>query len=63
MNSMKLLRHKLTGIAGFYPAHFADFDYFEEVVDLEEPCTDCVAIDVVETKKKRTKKEDDNDSK
>ena len=55
MNDMKLLRHKLTGIAGFYPAHFADFDYFEEVVDLEEPCIDCVVLGL-------ELEEDDNDS-
>lgn len=34
---MKLLRHKITGNEGMYPAHFAEFDYFEEVVSLEEP--------------------------
>ena len=37
---MILLKHKLTGVSGFYPEHFADFDYFEVVT--EEPCTDCL---------------------
>ncbi len=43
---MILLRHKLTGIQGMYPEHFAEYDYFE--VASEEACTDCVVEDEYE---------------
>lgn len=40
--NMIMLRHKITGITGFYPEHFAEYDYFEEVIDLHDSCLDCV---------------------
>lgn len=37
------LRHKITGLTGDYPAHFADLDVFE-LADGDEPCVDCVVV-------------------
>lgn len=35
---MKYFRHKITGLVGLYPAHFADFDYMIEVTSNDVPC-------------------------
>lgn len=35
---MKYFRHKITGIVGQFPAHFADYDYMEEVDSNDVPC-------------------------
>lgn len=41
---MKFLRHKVTGLTGFYPAHFSDTypETFEDADSSTDFCVDCV---------------------
>lgn len=41
---MKFLRHKVTGLTGFYPEHFAETypETFEDADSSTEFCEDCV---------------------
>lgn len=41
---MKFLRHKVTGLTGFYPEHFVDTypETFEDADSETDSCVDCV---------------------
>lgn len=38
----RYFRHKVTGKADYYPAHFREWDQFEEIDPATDSCVDCV---------------------